>query len=63
MGTVEWVTEPDVYECKLSEDTQKMAKEELREDKSTRDQAIEQLRNWIKLNPRIKSTRSGKKSR
>ncbi|XP_043286662.1 alpha-tocopherol transfer protein-like [Venturia canescens] len=57
MGAVEWVTQPDVYECPLSEDTQKLAKEELREDKSTRDQAIEQLRSWIKLNPRIKNSR------
>ncbi|XP_011497998.1 PREDICTED: alpha-tocopherol transfer protein-like [Ceratosolen solmsi marchali] len=57
MGAVEYVTEEDDYACTLSEDTQKMAKEELREDKNTRDQALEQVRNWIKLNPRIENSR------
>lgn len=59
MGGVEWVTAEDEYECPLSEDTQKLAKEELREDKNTRDQALEQIRNWIKLNPRIENSRMG----
>ena len=59
MVAVEWVTEPDVYVCPLSEETQKVAKDELREDKSTRDQALQQMRDWIKLNPRIKNARLG----
>ena len=59
MGAVEWVTEEDKYKCPLSEETQKIAKDELREDKNTRDQALEQIRNWIKLNPRIENSRMG----
>lgn len=55
MGAVD----EDKYECKLSEETQKMAKDELREDKNARDQALEQMRNWIKLNPRIQTARLG----
>ncbi|KYN34130.1 Alpha-tocopherol transfer protein-like protein [Trachymyrmex septentrionalis] len=47
----------DNYECPLSMETQKIAKEELREDKNTRDQALEQMRNWIKMNPRIQNCR------
>lgn len=61
MGAIEWVTEGDDYECSLSTETQKLAKEELREDKNTRDQALEQIRNWIKLNPRIQNCRLGEK--
>lgn len=59
MGAVEWVTDADEYECTLSKETQKMAKDELREDKNTRDQALEQMRNWIKMNPRIQNCRLG----
>lgn len=60
MGTaVEWVTAEDAYECTLSKETQQISKEELREDKNTRDQALEQIRNWIKLNPRIQNCRLG----
>ncbi|XP_063987303.1 alpha-tocopherol transfer protein-like [Diachasmimorpha longicaudata] len=57
MGAIEWVTEADDYVCPLSEETQKIAKDELREDKNTRDQALEQMRNWIKLNARIENSR------
>lgn len=60
MGAVEWVVDEDDYECTLSEETQKIAKDELREDKNTRDQALEQMRNWIKMNPRIQNCRLGK---
>lgn len=60
MTTVKWVTDPDDYQCQLSEETQKLAKEELREDKNTRDQALDQVRNWIKLNERIENSRLGK---
>lgn len=59
MGANEYVSEEDAYECPLSEETQKIAKEELREDKNTRDQALEQVRSWIKLNPRIENSRMG----
>lgn len=60
MGTaVEWVTAENAYECTLSKETQQISKEELREDKNTRDQALEQIRNWIKLNPRIQNCRLG----
>lgn len=61
MAAIEWVTEGDDYVCPLSEETQKMAKEELREDKNARDQALDQIRNWIKLNPRIENCRLGEK--
>lgn len=62
MGTaVEWVTAEDAYECTLSKETQQISKEELREDKNTRDQALEQIRNWIKLNPRIQNCRLGER--
>lgn len=59
MGAIEWVTDEDNYECNLSEEIQKIAKDELREDKNTRDQAVEQMRNWIKMNPRIQTCRLG----
>lgn len=59
MGAVEYVSEEDAYECPLSEETQKIAKDELREDKNTRDQALEQVRSWLKLNPRIENSRMG----
>ncbi|XP_071649662.1 alpha-tocopherol transfer protein-like [Temnothorax longispinosus] len=57
MGAVEWAVDEDNYECTLSSETQKIAKEELREDKNTRDQALEQMRNWIRMNPRIQNCR------
>lgn len=59
MGAIEWVSEEDNYECTLPEETQQMAKDELREDKNTRDQALKQMRDWIKMNPRIKNSRLG----
>ena len=62
MGAVEWVTEEENYDCPLSEETQKIAKDELREDKNTRDQALDQIKNWIKLNPRIENCRLGESS-
>lgn len=57
--TIEWVTPADAYKCKLSSETQKIAKDELREDKNTRDQALQQMRDWIKMNPRIENSRLG----
>lgn len=61
MGAIEWVTEEDSYACPLPKETQQIAKEELREDRNTRDQALEQIRNWIKLNPRIQNCRLGER--
>lgn len=54
-----WVSDVDVYVCKLSADTQKIAKEELREDEDTRTQALASLRDWIKQNPRVANCRLG----
>lgn len=54
---IKWVTEPDDYECTLSEETQAIAKEELREDKNTRDQALASIREWIMQNPKILNCR------
>lgn len=41
------------YVCALNEETQKLAKEELREDEETRRYALPQMIDWIKKNPRI----------
>lgn len=61
MGAIEYVIGEDNYECALSQETQQIAKDELREDKNTRDQALEQIRNWIKMNPRIENSRLGER--
>ncbi|XP_047350648.1 clavesin-2-like [Vespa velutina] len=45
------------YECGLSKDTQKMAKDELREDDKMREQSLEQFRQWILKHPSIKTCR------
>lgn len=55
---MKWVSEPDEdYVCPLSEETQEMAKEELREDNNARTQALASMREWIIQNPRIKNCR------
>lgn len=54
-----WVTEEDDYICRLSEETQCIAKHELREDDHSRRTALESMREWIKQNPRIKNCRMG----
>lgn len=51
------ITPVDDYICTLSEATQKIAKEELRETESCRRHAIEAIREWAEKNPRIKSLR------
>lgn len=61
MADRKWVTEPDEYVCTLSEDLQKITKEELREDQHTRETALASMREWIKQNPKIKNCRMGKK--
>lgn len=59
MSQRKWLTEADEYVCTLSEETQQIAKEELREDKHTREQALNCVRDWIKNNPRILNCRLG----
>jgi hypothetical protein len=49
----------DTYECTLSPELQKMAKDELREDESTRTQSLAQFREWIAKHPHIKRCRTG----
>ncbi|XP_071446278.1 clavesin-1-like [Hetaerina americana] len=51
------LTKEDEYEWTLGEDLAEMAKEELREDESVRNQSLEQMRDWIRKNPRISSCR------
>ena len=53
------MTEPDEYECTLPLETQEVARNELRETKYARDQALEQMRSWIKKHPRIANCRLG----
>lgn len=60
MADQQWITEPDNYVCPLSEETQLIAKEELREDEFTRQSAITSMREWIIQNPKIKNCRMGK---
>jgi hypothetical protein len=47
----------DRYVCNLSASLQNIAKKELREDAKTRDQALEQMRNWIQKSDYIKDCR------
>ncbi|KAG8224068.1 hypothetical protein J437_LFUL001145, partial [Ladona fulva] len=51
------VTEEDKYVCKLPADVERVAKEELRETASMREQTLQQMRDWIRKNPRIVSCR------
>ncbi|XP_043487177.1 retinaldehyde-binding protein 1 [Polistes fuscatus] len=44
--------------CTLSEETLKIAKDELREDEMIREQLLEQFRDWIKKHPLIKNCRT-----
>lgn len=52
-----WLTAPDEYVCELPEETQKIAKEELREDPVIRAQALVSVREWVLQNPRISNCR------
>jgi len=47
-------------EQRLNIDTLKIAKEELREDEETRNNALSQMRLWLKQNKKIIHSRSGK---
>ncbi|KAL0266616.1 UNVERIFIED_CONTAM: hypothetical protein PYX00_009109 [Menopon gallinae] len=55
--TRKWLTEADEYVCTLSSETREIARKELREDDSTRAQALDSLRGWIVKNPRIENCR------
>ncbi|XP_062553468.1 alpha-tocopherol transfer protein-like [Armigeres subalbatus] len=46
------------YRCSLSEEYLQMAKEQLREDDTLREQALEAMRNWIAKHPYIKKCRT-----
>ncbi|XP_037930753.1 alpha-tocopherol transfer protein-like [Teleopsis dalmanni] len=45
------------HEVQIPENVQKTAKRELREDKSTREQSLEQFRNWIRKNKDLHNVR------
>ncbi|XP_049814727.1 alpha-tocopherol transfer protein-like isoform X2 [Schistocerca nitens] len=53
----EWVRPADEYVCRLSKETQELARVELREDPATRQHALQQMRSWITSNPRIVNCR------
>lgn len=55
----EWLTPADEYVCTLSEETQQIARDELREEEATRAQALASLREWIIQNPKITNCRLG----
>lgn len=59
MESRDWITHPDEYVCTLSEETQMIAKEELREDEYTRQTALASMREWITQNPKIRNVRMG----
>ncbi|BES98611.1 CRAL_TRIO_N [Nesidiocoris tenuis] len=46
------------YNGQISEETRKIAKDELREDESSRSQALVALRDWVEKNPKIKWSRT-----
>lgn len=49
------------YKCTLNEKYQKIALDLLGEDESTRNQALEQFREWIQKHVNITNCRLGKK--
>ena len=49
----------DVYLFNLSDRFKKIAKKELREDKSIRDHSLHRMREWIAKHPHIKRCRTG----
>lgn len=57
---VRYLTEAEEYKCPLSEETQVIAEEELRETESARSQALTSIRSWIQQNPKFKAVRMGK---
>jgi hypothetical protein len=57
--SVELSNECDEYICTLPSEYIKQAEVELNETEAIRRDALEELRNWIKNNPNIKSCRMG----
>lgn len=47
------ITPVDEYECTLSEEVEKIAQEELRENNEIRAHGIKVLRDWVKLNIKL----------
>lgn len=47
------ITPVDEYECTLSEEVEKIAQEELRENSEIRAHGIKVLRDWVKLNIKL----------
>lgn len=54
-----YLTEATEYECPLSEETQKIAEDELRETENSRTQALIAVRSWIEQNPKFMAIRMG----
>lgn len=54
------ISEIDDYHFTLSDELRRIAEVELRETKSTRENALRAIREWILKNPRIQLTRMGK---
>jgi hypothetical protein len=48
----------DINDLGISEQIQKIARKELREDENSREQNLQQLRDWIKQNPDIQNIRN-----
>lgn len=57
--TKRYLLPADDYVCQLSEETQAIAAEQLRETESSRSQALASLRNWIEQNPKFMVIRMG----
>ena len=57
----DWVTETDEYdeEARLPAKVRALARAELREDATARRQALQQMRDWLRKNPRIVNCRLG----
>lgn len=62
MLSTPWQNKPDRrYVCPLEERVLEAARSELREDESSRDQALQQLRDWLRKNPDVRNVRTGNK--
>lgn len=53
------ISTANAYVCHLSSELYKLAEDELRETKATRDNALKAMREWIATNPRITTVRLG----
>ncbi|XP_028158953.1 alpha-tocopherol transfer protein-like [Ostrinia nubilalis] len=55
--TKRYLTAADEYKCPLSEDTQAIASDQLRETHNSRSQALTALRSWMEQNPKFMAVR------